>query len=65
MRLSGGSSDAVHGRCCQTKIKQTQTTATPPTLGRKQAPLGKGSGAVEFEFFAAVEVTLPVEVIAD
>ena len=37
----------------------------PAELGRKLTPLGKGGGAVEFEDFAAVEVTFLVQVIVD
>ncbi len=40
-------------------------TVEPASSGRKLTPLGKGGGAIEFEVFAAVEVTFLVEVIED
>lgn len=40
-------------------------TVEPASSGSKLTPLGKGCGAVEFEVFAAVEVTFLIEVIVD
>ncbi len=52
-------------RCCQVKANGHPIIVEPTNLGRKLTPLGEGSGAVEFEVFAAVEMTFQVEVIAD
>ena len=53
------------GGCCQVKMNGPPKTVAPASSGRKLTPLGKGGGAIEFEVFAAVEVTFLVEVIED
>ncbi len=50
---------------CRVKTNRPPKTVEPASSGRKLAPFGKGSRAVEFKVFAAVEVTLPVEMIMD
>ena len=51
--------------CCQVKKHGPPIIVEPTNSGRKLTPLGEGSGTVEFEVFAAVEMTFQVEVIAD
>ncbi len=61
---SWGRFDIERG-CCQVKANGPPKTVEPESSGRKLTPLGKGGGAIEFEVFAAVEVTFLVEVIVD
>ena len=60
-----GRSKEDPGGCCQIKANQSRKTEEPAVSGRKLAPLGKGSGAVKFEVFAAVKMTFLVEAIVD
>jgi len=46
-------------------VTESPKTAERPASASKLTPLGEGSGAIEFEIFAAEEVALLVEVIVN
>ena len=56
--------DSFH-RQCQTKTAGSTNAASRPASGSKLTPLREGSGAIELEILAAVEVAFLVEVIVN
>ncbi len=50
---------------CQTNLIRTATGAGPRRLGRQLTPFGRGGRAVFLEDAAAIEVTVPIEMIVD
>ena len=55
---------AVYG-CCQSNVNQSPKYTMTRVSRRKMTPFGQGGGAVFLEGFAAVQVTVEVEMIVD
>ena len=67
-RLTGALLDCLThhvNRRCQTNTSRFAQPHNRQISGRKLTPLRQGGGTIEFEVFAIVKMTFPIEMIVD